>query len=301
MKILIVSGFLGAGKTTFIKELIRRTQKSIVVMENEFGGVSLDRDAVSASGTEVLEFMEGCVCCTMKDSFVNSVLTVSATLDPAYLVIEPTGTAELGALLRALRRVCYGGIELVAPLVIVSPAGFAGGSISGIYVDQLQNAATVVLSKTEHCAPDEIDALRRAIAAINPTAGIVTEPYTKMPDAWWDGLFGTKQTQNPRLAARPRAETPDEYTVKGVGFGSVGALVTLLWGALHGYYGEILRAKGTVLVGGEPVRFDLAEGSYSIIGADVPAAGQECVFIGNNLARDKLLAFFDGADGAETE
>ena len=65
MKILIISGFLGAGKTTFIKELIRRTGKNIVVMENEFGSVSLDSGAVSGSGTDVLEFMEGCVCCTM--------------------------------------------------------------------------------------------------------------------------------------------------------------------------------------------------------------------------------------------
>lgn len=82
MNILIISGFLGAGKTTFIKELIRRTHKNIVVMENEFGSASIDSGAVSGNGIDVLEFMEGCVCCTMKDSFINSVLTVSATLDP---------------------------------------------------------------------------------------------------------------------------------------------------------------------------------------------------------------------------
>ena len=80
MKILVISGFLGAGKTTFIKELIRRTGKNIVVMENEFGSAALDSNAVSGSGIEVLEFMEGCVCCTMKDSFVNSVLTVLKVL-----------------------------------------------------------------------------------------------------------------------------------------------------------------------------------------------------------------------------
>ena len=111
MKILVISGFLGAGKTTFIKELIKLTGKNIVVMENEFGNAALDSNAVSGSGIEVLEFMEGCVCCTMKDSFVNSVLTVSATLDPEYLVIEPTGAAELGSVINSLRKLCYGSIS----------------------------------------------------------------------------------------------------------------------------------------------------------------------------------------------
>ena len=81
MKILIVSGFLGAGKTTFIKHLVRRSGIRPVIMENEYGQNDLDAEELEKSLPEkkdikILEFMEGCVCCTMKDSFVNSVFTV---------------------------------------------------------------------------------------------------------------------------------------------------------------------------------------------------------------------------------
>ena len=87
MKILIVSGFLGSGKTTFIKELLRRTGIRPVVMENEYGennidALNLQQSQPTDGEMKILEFMEGCVCCTMKDSFANSVLTVFSGLEP---------------------------------------------------------------------------------------------------------------------------------------------------------------------------------------------------------------------------
>ena len=105
MKILIVSGFLGAGKTTFIKELVRRSGTRPVIMENEYGENNLDATELEQSLSaqkemKILEFMEGCVCCTKKDSFVNSVLTVFSGLDPEYLVIEPTGVGRLSNILQ---------------------------------------------------------------------------------------------------------------------------------------------------------------------------------------------------------
>ena len=88
MKVLIVSGFLGAGKTTFIKEAIVRSGKKPVVLENEYGDTDLDKQSIGQAGKlEILEFMEGCVCCTKKDSFVNTILTISAGLDPEYLIV----------------------------------------------------------------------------------------------------------------------------------------------------------------------------------------------------------------------
>ena len=92
MKILVVSGFLGAGKTTFIKELIKRTGKQIAVLENEYGDTNLDSQDIQETGElKVWEFAEGCVCCSKKDSFANTILAISASLDPEFLVVEPTG------------------------------------------------------------------------------------------------------------------------------------------------------------------------------------------------------------------
>ncbi len=292
MKILIISGFLGAGKTTFIKELIRRTGKNIVVMENEFGSVSLDSGAVSGSGTDVLEFMEGCVCCTMKDSFVNSVLTVSSTLDPEYLVIEPTGAAELGSVLTSLRRLCYGNISLAKPVTVVSPAGFQSGMNSAIYRDQIRSAPVIVLSKTENSDREEIEQLCREIRGINPEAEIAAEHYTQKSSEWWNGLFGSEHVPAARVQVRPHSEQLEELTIKEMGFHNIAELVELLRGLLWGFYGNVVRAKGEVLCGGESVRFDLAEGMYSIIGTENPEAAQQCVFIGMGLLREKIGSRF---------
>ena len=288
MKILVISGFLGAGKTAFIKELIRRTGKNIVVMENEFGSAALDSNAVSGSGIEVLEFMEGCVCCTMKDSFVNSVLTVSATLDPEYLVIEPTGAAELGSVINSLQKLCYGSISLAKPITIVSPAGFIAGANSAIYCDQIRNAPVVVLSKTENAELEQIGSLCNEIHEINPYAEIISEHYTQKTDEWWNGLFGSEHVPAARVPIKLRSERLEEHTIKGKGVHNIAELVELLRGLLWGYYGNIVRAKGEILCGGEPVRFDLAEGMYSITGVEKPTGEQQCVFIGTEIIREKL-------------
>ena len=136
MKILIVSGFLGAGKTTFIKELIRHTAVRPVIMENEYDETDLDSQDLKQSVTEkegmqqsvpaqkdmqILEFMEGCVCCTMKDRFVNSVLTIFSGIDPEYLVIEPTGVGRLSNILKNLKPILHDNISLLKPVVVLAP------------------------------------------------------------------------------------------------------------------------------------------------------------------------------------
>lgn len=89
------------GKTTFIKELIRRTGQDIVILENEYGDTDIDKGELSSSGDiSVLELMEGCVCCTVQEGFANSVLTIASALSPAFLIVEPTGAALLSRLIR---------------------------------------------------------------------------------------------------------------------------------------------------------------------------------------------------------
>lgn len=80
MKVLLISGFLGAGKTTFIKELIQRTGKNFVVLENEYGTVDLDSDELQTDSVMVWELTEGCVCCTVKANFATSIMTIENTL-----------------------------------------------------------------------------------------------------------------------------------------------------------------------------------------------------------------------------
>ena len=126
MKILVVSGFLGAGKTTFIKELAKRTKKDFAVMENEFGAVGVDADFLEdgfSKGDKTLniwEMTEGCICCSVKTDFATSVLTIANTVDPEYLIVEPTGVGMLSGIIENIRKIQYERIGILKPVTILN-------------------------------------------------------------------------------------------------------------------------------------------------------------------------------------
>ena len=92
MKVLIVSGFLGAGKTTFIRTLSNRLNKDFVILENEYASINIDKDIIKDdTGLNVWEFTEKCICCSGKADFAMNILTIANTISPEYLIVEPTG------------------------------------------------------------------------------------------------------------------------------------------------------------------------------------------------------------------
>ena len=135
MRILVVSGFLGAGKTTFIKELARRTREDFSVMENEYGQVGIDGQLLAEkempeSGEEdagklnIWELTEGCICCSMKSDFASSILTIANTIDPEYLIVEPTGVGMLSNVMNNIRLIQYERISLLSPITILDSNSF---------------------------------------------------------------------------------------------------------------------------------------------------------------------------------
>ncbi|MBQ9058643.1 MAG: GTP-binding protein [Atopobiaceae bacterium] len=329
MKILVVSGFLGAGKTSFIKELIRRTGELPVILENEYGENDLDSQELAKTGElEILEFMEGCVCCTKKDSFANTILSISAAMDPELLVVEPTGVGKLSSILSNIERVSWERIELLDPVVVVSPRSLWAHlqTYPEICRDQLAHARIIVLSKIENETDETIAAAVKRIREINPNAEIVRRHYTEQSDSWWHGLFELRRTTTaadhdlhgsvPDMSrerggqslgshsgrgrqslgsSRERGEQSlltqrdlEQVSFKNCSLPHVGALVQLLEGILHGQFGSITRAKGVLRAGHELLRFDLADGLYGIIHESASEASLQCVFIGENIARKKL-------------
>ncbi len=310
MKILVVSGFLGAGKTTFIKELIRRTKKQPVILENEYGDNDLDSRSLSGGGAlEILEFMEGCVCCTKKDSFVNTVLSISAAMDPEYLVIEPTGVGKLGNILSSIRRIEYERIALLPSVLVLAPRSINSylKEFPEIYTDQVKHASKIVFSKSENESPELLQRVTEQIRAINADAEIISSHYSKMDDAWWNALFegselAKKVVKTPEYRKRSLGYSlndvaqnlgqPQQITLKNVALSSLAELIILLEDVLRGRFGYIPRAKGVVLVGAEYLRFDLADNLYAIIGADEKEPKSQLTFIGNRLDVEGLRTRF---------
>ena len=300
MKILIVSGFLGAGKTTFIRQLIQRTGRELVVLENEYGQTSLDSREISAEkNVNVWEMLEGCVCCTMKENFSASILTISSTLDPEYLVVEPTGAARLGSLLENIGKISYEKISLLRPVVIVPPLGFHANlnQYGEIYRDQSRNAGTVVLSKIENEEEAVIREVCRRIRELNPAAEIVERPYKQMDDDWWHGLLLSEgEVRLKAVAPEHGGHSPHlhSFTLKNVSLKNPAQLVILLQDLLNGEMGAVCRAKGTLKIGGEWVRFDMADGLFAVKGGEEGADPKtELVFIGDDIEKAKIISRFN--------
>src|SRR5699024_8528464 len=158
MKILIISGFLGAGKTTFIKEMSRKIQRDFVVMENEYGETNMDSDFLKRQeNLNIWELTEGCICCSTKSDFASSILTIANTLDPEYLIVEPTGVGVLSNVIRNIQQIEYERITLLNPITIVDADCFhrCMNDYPDIYIDQLRSAGTIVISKRSFISREE--------------------------------------------------------------------------------------------------------------------------------------------------
>ncbi len=291
MKILVVSGFLGAGKTTFIKELIQKSGTTPVVLENEFGDNSIDSAAIQeGSDLQVMEFMEGCVCCTQKDTFSNTILAISSSLDPEYLVVEPTGVAKLSNIIQNIHRVSYERIRLMKSVVILSPASFDRNrqDFPDIYEDQIRYADIICFSKLKASLPEEVQRVKTLVREMNPKAEIVDYDYRDGEPIWWKELMRSEADSHFLEEEKAAPSNMAQISITDVKLSDFGELIKVLEDTLRGKYGNIPRAKGYLTIGEETVRFDLADGMYAMIGSNEADVPKQCVFIGTKLKERSL-------------
>ncbi len=295
MKILVISGFLGAGKTTFIKELAHRTRRDFAVMENEYGEVGIDGQLLSGQGEEpseklnIWELTEGCICCSMKSDFASSILTIANTVDPEYLVVEPTGVGLLSKVMDNIRQIQYDRISLLKPVTILDGNSFDRylREFPEIYRDQIAAAGSILVSKMEGADGEELSRLYAELEKINPEAEIFTAHYTSNPDSWWEGLLACPLDE--KQAIQTRAETPDleNLGLTNVELPSENHLLLFLQGVVSGVFGDICRAKGYLKAGRAWLRFDVVDRTYSVTGME-EMPDSRGVFIGKNLKRGLL-------------
>ena len=298
MKILVVSGFLGAGKTTFIQELVRRTGRDFAIYENEYGQADIDaRRLRQDSDLKVWESTENCICCSGKQDFATSVLTISNTIDPEYLIVEPTGVAKLQSILDNVNQVAWERISLLAPVTVVDAVSWQNQrtDFPEIFDNQLSAAASVVISKLAPGSEDAAEPIKQLAAEMNPQAEVIAESsYTDIPDEWWNGLL-TRALDGSVLKdqASEKDEGPDLETMAltHAELPSPTHLIWLLDAASAGVFGKLARAKGTLPCGNQWVKFDLVERAWAITG-DEPQEESRCVFIGRDLLRHGLREVF---------
>lgn len=295
MKILIISGFLGAGKTTFIKELAKRTKKEIAIFENEYGTSGVDGDILKeATKVNIWELTEGCICCSVKGDFAASVLTIANTVNPEYLVIEPTGVAMLSNLITNLKQIEYEHIKLMAPIVIVDALSLERykNEFPEIYKDQIEFADTVIFSKSENLSETEKEKLSFEVKSINNSCNIVSDHYSTQPDSWWDSLLLKYLDGTVDIPIKDEtAEMPDSFSLNNISVRSVEKFIIFLENLIRGLYGNVFRAKGSFSIRGLNLRFDVADNRY-LVELDTDEISDKVVFIGNDIKKQKIREVF---------
>ena len=184
-RIDIVSGFLGAGKTTFIQRLLDEALKTekVVLIENEFGEIGIDGGFLKDAGIEIREMNQGCICCSLVGNFEKSLQEVVETYKPDRIIIEPSGVGKLSDIIGAVKPVSANlDVELDAAVTIVDAqkAKLYSKNFGEFFNNQILYAGTVVLSRTDIAAEEKVDTAVKIVKEINPKAQVVTTPEAQL-------------------------------------------------------------------------------------------------------------------------
>ena len=184
-KIDIISGFLGAGKTTFIKKLLQEavSGEQVILIENEFGEIGIDGGFLKDSGVEIREMNSGCICCSLVGDFGQSLKEVLTTYHPDRIIIEPSGVGKLSDVMKAVKDVAAE-IEVTlnsaVTIVDAQKCKMYRKNFGEFFNNQIENAGTVVLSRTDIAPADKVDLAVEIIRELNPKAAVVTTPCDEL-------------------------------------------------------------------------------------------------------------------------
>ena len=184
-KIDIISGFLGAGKTTFIKRLIGEaiSGEKVVLIENEFGEIGIDGGFLKDAGIEIREMNSGCICCSLVGDFGKSLSEVLTKYAPDRVIIEPSGVCKLSDVMKAVRDVASEIEVELNSAVTVADAGKVRmymKNFGEFFNNQIENAGTIVLSRTDIADPKKVQKAVEMIREKNQRAVIVTTPISQL-------------------------------------------------------------------------------------------------------------------------
>ena len=185
-KIDIVSGFLGAGKTTFIQKMLKDVlyKEQVVLIENEFGEIGIDGGFLKDAGIEIKEMNSGCICCSLVGDFGTALKEVVDTYHPERILIEPSGVGKLSDVIKAvadlsidkedMQDVC---LNAAVAVVDVSKCKMYIKNFGEFFLNQIENAGTIVLSRTQNVKQEKIEEAVKLLREHNEKATIITTPW----------------------------------------------------------------------------------------------------------------------------
>ena len=185
-KVDIISGFLGAGKTTLIKKLIKESlsNEKVVLIENEFGEIGIDGAFLKDAGIEITEMNSGCICCSLVGDFSEALKKVVNEYNPDRIIIEPSGVGKLSDVIQAVMNVHDDELQLNSFVTVIDAKKCRTYSVNfgEFFNNQIEYASTIILSRTQDINHDKLHQAIDIIKSLNTTASIITTP--------WDDITG---------------------------------------------------------------------------------------------------------------
>ncbi|MCI5609772.1 MAG: GTP-binding protein [Roseburia sp.] len=206
-KIDIFSGFLGAGKTTLIKKLLKEAMDAskVVLIENEFGEIGIDGGFLKEAGVEIKEMNSGCICCSLVGDFGTSLAEVLDKYHPERILIEPSGVGKLSDVMKAVQNVKSDvDVQLNSAVVVVdaNKCKMYAKNFGEFFLNQIEHAGTIILSRTADISESKLNAALEIIREHNSKATVITTP--------WDELDGKKILETIENAKDLEAELMEE-------------------------------------------------------------------------------------------
>ena len=328
-KIDIISGFLGAGKTTLIKKLLSDAYKGeqVVLIENEFGEIGIDGGFLKEAGIEIREMNSGCICCSLVGDFGKSLHEVVDTYHPDRILIEPSGVGKLSDVIKAVQDV-QGEIDAelnsFTTVVDVTKCKIYRKNFGEFFSNQIEYAGAVILSRTDKAKPEKIQESVALLRELNEKAPIITTPIEQLPgEKILEAMESSKSLEEELLAEVAHEEHEHHHdhdhecgcgcghhhhdheghhhaddvftswgkeTIRTYTKEEIGNILKTL--EEDGSYGNILRAKGMVAgADGEWIYFDMVPGEHEVRTGAPEYTGRICV-IGAEIKEDKLAELF---------
>ena len=185
-RIDIFSGFLGAGKTTLIKKLIKEAYhgEKLVLIENEFGDIGIDGAFLQESGIQISEINSGCICCSLVGDFGRALQQVIREFSPERILIEPSGVGKLSDVIVAVQNTVADIPDMkLNSFVTVADAGKVKvymKNFGEFYNNQIESVGTIILSRTQKLTQEKLEAAAALLREKNPTAAILTTPWDQL-------------------------------------------------------------------------------------------------------------------------
>lgn len=300
VKVDVISGFLGAGKTTLIKKLLKAYEnEKVVLIENEFGDIGIDGQLIEREGFDVFEIAQGCICCIMKKDFVKLFGKILDEFIPDRIIIEPTGISILSEIIDVLNREEFSEIASINSLItVVDGINYLDHRecFGEFFEDQITNAGTLIISKSQMVDKETVDKIIESLKELNKEAPIITHDWSKFNyeeirdllhmelkidfnDLFYTEYKPCSDNQFDTLAIRTSMKFTHDKLKK------------VLEKLKNDEFGQVIRAKGFIKGKEVDLEFSYASGEYEIYESKFGSSGKLCI-IGKHLNEKGIKELF---------